>query len=361
MPRIYNFSAGPATLPLDVLKDAQNELVDWDNLGVSILEVSHRSKEFTAVIEECENNLRELLEIPINYRVLFLQGGGAAQFSLAPLNLLGDKQSIDFIETGSWSKKAIEEAQRYAKTNVIFSGVDQGYINTPTISELSINEESAYLYFCANETVNGVEFFTDIDNSPIPVVADMSSNFLSRQIDVSKYGMIFAGAQKNVGPSGLTIVIVREDLLGRAHAYTPDVFNYQLQSEKGSMLNTPPTFAIYFMNLVLRKLLKEGGVSKIERANIRKAELLYHAIDSNPLYLNKVEGGARSTMNVPFTLTLEGLDERFIQEAKERNLVGLKGHRSVGGMRASIYNAMPLSGVEALVDFMREFELNVMS
>lgn len=348
-------------MPEDVLQEAQAELLDWQGQDASILEVSHRGKEFTAVIEECEANLRELLDIPVNYRVLFMQGGGLGQFAFAPMNLLGDKKQIDFIETGSWSKKAIAEASKYAKTNVIYSTKEEGYLSIPRQRDLTnIDPESAYLYFCANETINGVEFCYDIENSPIPVVADMSSNILSRRIDVSKYGMIFAGAQKNIGPAGLTIVIVREDLLGKASPYTPDVFNYTIQNEKGSMLNTPPTFAIYLMNLVLRKVKERGGVAAMEKVNNRKAELLYKTIDESHLYRNPVHVDARSKMNVPFILADAKYDALFLEKAKENNLIYLAGHRSVGGMRASLYNAMPLEGVIALTNFMKKFELDVL-
>lgn len=356
MRNTFNFCAGPATMPYEVLKRAQSELLDWQNQGASVMEISHRSKEFIALAKECEADLRELMDIPVNYRVLFMQGGALAQFALLPLNLLGDKESIDYIETGTWSKKAIQEGSKYAKVNLIYSTKESNYTTLPKAEEIIVNEESAYLHLCANETINGVEFPFDLKECPIPVVADMSSNILSKKIDVSQYGVIYAGAQKNIGPAGLTLVIVREDLLGRASPLTPDVFNYTLQDEHDSMLNTPPTFAIYLMSLVLKHIKAKGGIAAMEKANRKKAIMLYDAIDNSYLYKNPVDVDARSKMNIPFTLANPELDALFLKEAEEQGLTNLKGHRSVGGIRASIYNAMPIEGVIALTNFMKHFE-----
>lgn len=361
MRETFNFCAGPATMPYKVLKEAQAELLDWQKQGASVMEVSHRGKEFVALAKECEADLRELLDIPVNYKVLFLQGGGLSQFGLVPLNLLGDrigdgKTTVDYIETGAWSKKAAIEGSRYAKNNILYSGREEGYLSVPKPNEISPNPDSAYLHLCSNETINGVEFFYDIKNSPIPVVADMSSNILSRQIDVSQYGVIYAGAQKNIGPAGLTLVIVREDLLGNASPYVPDALNYTLQAKNDSMLNTPPTFAIYLMSLVLKELKEKGGLAEIEKLNYKKSFLLYNTIDNSRLYRNHVHVDARSNMTIPFTLADPSLDALFLKEAEENHLINLKGHRSVGGMRASIYNAMPIEGVIALTNFMKDFE-----
>lgn len=357
----YNFCAGPATMPLNVLKKAQDELLDWQKQGASVMEVSHRGKEFVALAKECEANLRELLDIPVNYKVLFLQGGGLSQFGLIPLNLLGNrvgdgKTTVDYLETGVWSKKAAKEGSRYAISNIIYSGKEDGYIDVPNKNYINVNPESAYLHLCSNETINGVEFFYDIKNCPIPVVADMSSNILSKRIDVSQYGLIYAGAQKNIGPAGLTLVIIREDLLGNASPFVPDALNYTLQAENDSMLNTPPTFAIYLMSLVLEELKKKGGLEEMEKLNHKKAFLLYSTIDNSRLYRNPIHVDARSNMTIPFTLADPTLDSLFLKEAEERKLINLKGHRSVGGMRASIYNAMPIEGVIALTNFMKDFE-----
>lgn len=357
MRKTYNFCAGPAMMPYEVLKEAQKELLNWRDLDASVMEISHRSDEFVALVKECEADFRELLNIPVNYKVLFLQGGALAQFAFLPMNLLGDKKSIDCITTGSWSVKAMEQMAKFAKINHIYDGSSHNFTQLPHERDFTINEESAFLHLCANETINGVEFTYDIADSPIPVVADMSSNILSKEIDVSRYGVIYAGAQKNIGPAGLTVVIIREDLLGSASSTTPDVFNYAIQAEKDSMLNTPPTFAIYLMSLVLKNLKARGGLKAVEEVNRRKAAILYDAIDNSHLYRNPVDLDARSKMNIPFILEDPSLDERFLEEAKQANLISLAGHRSVGGMRASIYNAMPIEGVVALTNFMKDFEL----
>ncbi len=357
----YNFCAGPATMPYNVLKKAQEELLDWQQQGASVMEVSHRGKEFVALAKECEADLRELLDIPVNYKVLFLQGGGLAQFGLIPMNLLGDrmgdgKTTVDYLETGVWSKKSAIEGSRYALSNILYSGKEEGYVNVPDKNAINVDPNSAYLHLCSNETINGVEFFYDIKNCPIPVVADMSSNILSRRIDVSQYGLIYAGAQKNIGPAGLTVVIIREDLLGKASKFVPDALNYTLQAENDSMLNTPPTFAIYLMSLVLKELKEKGGLEEMEKLNHKKAFMLYNTIDNSRLYRNPVHVDARSNMTIPFTLADPTLDSLFLKEAEEHKLINLKGHRSVGGMRASIYNAMPIEGVIALTNFMKDFE-----
>lgn len=357
MRQTFNFCAGPAMMPLDVLKQAQAELLDWQGLDASVMEISHRSAEFVALAKECEEDLRELMDIPCNYKVLFFQGGALAQFAFLPMNLLGEKKQIDFINTGSWSTRAMKEMQKYAKANVIYSGEESRFTTLPQERELKISEESAFLHLCANETIHGVEFTYDIADSPIPVVADMSSNILSRKVDVSKYGVIYAGAQKNIGPAGLTIVIIREDLLGNAMAITPDVFNYEIQAKNDSMLNTPPTFAIYLMSLVLKNLKARGGIESVEERNRRKAAILYDAIDSSHFYTNPVHIDARSKMNIPFILDKPELDATFLKEAEAAKLINLGGHRSVGGMRASLYNAMPVEGVVALTHFMKDFEL----
>lgn len=361
MRETFNFCAGPATMPYNVLKKAQEELLDWHKEGTSVMEVSHRGKAFVALAKECESDLRELLDIPANYKVLFLQGGGLAQFGLVPLNLLGTqigdgKTTVDYLETGIWSKKAMLEGARYAGVNTLYSGKADGYVDVPHQNEINVNPDSAYLHLCSNETINGVEFYYDIKNCPIPVVADMSSNILSKRIDVNQYGVIYAGAQKNIGPAGLTLVIVREDLLGKASPYVPDALNYTLQAENDSMLNTPPTFAIYLMSLVLKELKEKGGLEEMEKLNHKKSFMLYDTIDNSRLYRNPVHVDARSNMTIPFTLADPTLDALFLKEAEQHHLINLKGHRSVGGMRASIYNAMPIEGVIALTNFMKDFE-----
>ncbi|HEX7115902.1 MAG TPA: 3-phosphoserine/phosphohydroxythreonine transaminase [Steroidobacter sp.] len=353
--RVFNFSAGPAVLPLEVLEQAREELLDWRGTGMSVMEMSHRGRAFVSIAEQAEADLRELLSIPSNYKVLFLQGGATAQFSALPLNLAGADSVIDFVNTGSWSKKAIGEAKRYAKVNV---AADAGapYTSIPPESDWKRTPDAAYLHYTANETIGGVEFHFVPESHGVPLVTDMSSTLLSRPIDVSKFGVIYAGAQKNIGPAGLTLVIVREDLLGRAREGTPLVMDYAAMAKEGSMLNTPPTFAWYMAGLVFQWLKRQGGLSAMGERNRVKAEKLYAAIDGSDFYRNPVAKEARSWMNVPFTLARPELDETFLAEAKAAGLVTLAGHRSVGGMRASLYNAMPMEGVEALVAFMKEFE-----
>ncbi len=356
MERIYNFSAGPAMLPQTVLEQARDELLNWHGCGMSVMEMTHRGKDFSAIIAQAEADLRELMSIPANYKVLFLQGGATLQFAQIPLNLLAGR-SADYIVTGAWSKKAFKEAQKLGNARLAASTEAGNFTRLPGADEISLDPAAAYLHVCTNETVHGVEMH-DIATlgASVPLVADMSSHILSRPVDVSQYGLIYGGAQKNIGPAGLTIVIVREDLLGKAPASLPTMLDYQVQADNGSMLNTPPTYSIYVAGLVFQWLKQQGGLAAIEQANIAKAELVYQAIDASSLYHNPVEPACRSRMNVPFTLNKPELDERFIAEAKQQGIVAIKGHKMVGGMRASIYNAMPLQGVRALVAFMQDFE-----
>ncbi|MDE3010543.1 MAG: 3-phosphoserine/phosphohydroxythreonine transaminase [Pseudomonadota bacterium] len=353
---IHNFSAGPAILPAAVMRRAAEELTDWHGSGMSVMEMSHRGPEFTAILAKAEADLRTLLAIPDNYRVLFLQGGACAQFSFVPLNLLGGRRSADFVNTGEWSKKAIQEMQRYGVARVAASAEDRHFSYVPDPAGWSLDPAAAYVHVCTNETIGGVEYFFTPDTGAVPLVADMSSHLLSRPLDVSRYGVIYAGAQKNIGPAGLTLVIVREDLLDRANPLTPTIFRWQDQAEHDSMVATPPTWAIYIAGLVFEWLLDQGGLAAIETHNIAKARLLYDALDRSSFFRNPVEPAARSRMNVPFTLQDPGREQAFLAGAQARGLLQLKGHRSVGGMRASIYNAMPLAGVQALVDYLVEFE-----
>jgi len=356
MTRVYNFSAGPAILPEPVLEQAAAEMLDWQGTGMSVMEMSHRGKEFVSIAEQAEADLRELLDVPDDYRVLFLQGGATAQFSAVPLNLVGDAESVDYINTGSWSKKAIAEAQQYTQVNVVAEGGKGDPMAIPDRSEWQCDPSAAYFHYCANETITGVEFPAIPDVGDVPLVSDMSSTFLSRPLDVSRFGVIYAGAQKNFGPAGLTVVIVRSDLLDRASSRTPAVWHYHRQSEADSMLNTPATYSWYIAGLVFQWLKREGGLKAMGERNERKARRLYDAIDGSDFYRNPVAPDARSWMNVPFVLADDRLDKQFLEEASQAGLKTLKGHRSVGGMRASLYNAMPEAGVEALVDFMAEFE-----
>jgi phosphoserine aminotransferase len=356
MSTIYNFSAGPAVLPKAVLQQVQQELVDWHGCGMSVMEMSHRGKEFMGIAAEAEADLRALMGIPSGYKVLFLQGGASSQFAMVPMNLLRGKASADYLNTGEWSKKAIKEAKRYGAANVVASSEDKNFSYAPAQSEWKLDPNAAYVHYTPNETIGGVEMFWTPDTGSVPLVADMSSNILSRPIDVSKYGLIYAGAQKNIGPAGLTIVIVREDLLGQTVAGTPTMFDYKTHADNDSMYNTPPTFAMYVAGLVFKWIAAQGGLAAMEKINREKAGLLYDCMDGTDFYNSPVAKDNRSLMNVPFTLKDAALDEAFLKGAKERGLLQLKGHRSVGGMRASIYNAMPKAGVQALVDYMREFE-----
>ena len=355
--RAFNFAAGPATLPVEVLEQAREELTDWHGLGASVMEISHRGKPFLAMAREAENDLRELLAVPAGYRVLFMQGGGASQFSVVPLNLSAPDASVDYLVTGHWSKRAIAEAQRLiAHVNVAADESASNYTTAPGQEALKLTAGAAYVHYCPNETIGGVEFPYVPETGAVPLVADMSSTILSRPLDVSRFGLIYAGAQKNIGPSGLVVVIVREDLLGRARKDIPAVWSYRNVADEGSMFNTPPTFSWYLAGLVFKWLKAQGGLAAMAGRNRLKAERLYAAIDGSDFYANPVACACRSWMNVPFTLADPSLEGAFATEARAAGLINLEGHRSVGGMRASIYNAMPLEGVEALIAFMRDFE-----
>src|SRR5450631_1635757 len=353
--RAFNFSPGPAVLPLEVMEQAQGELLDWHHSGMSVMEISHRSTAFMQVAAEAEADLRDLLSVPHNYKVLFVQGGASAQFSLVPLNLAAPHSTVDYIDTGHWSRKAILEAGRYGTVHLA-GDAGGDYLRVPPQSELRFSADAAYAHYTPNETISGVEFGYVPETGRVPLVADMSSSILSRPTDVSKFGLIYAGAQKNIGPSGLTVVIVRDDLIGHARAETPLVFDYKAIADNQSMLNTPPTFAWYMAGLVFKWLKAAGGVTELGRRNQAKAAMLYSCIDASRLYRNSVAADARSWMNVTFTLSNPALDSEFLAAAAAAGLQGLKGHRIVGGMRASIYNAMPIEGVEKLCTFMRDFE-----
>jgi len=354
--RVFNFAAGPATLPVEVLEQARAEIPDWRGSGMSVMEVSHRSKAFVAVAEQAEADLRELLGVPEGYKVLFLQGGATGQFSAVPLNLATSADTADYLNTGQWSKKAIGEARRYLGVNVIADEKASNYATVPDASALAFTPGAAYVHYTPNETIGGVEFPYVPDSGDVPLVADMSSTILSRPVEVGRFGLIYAGAQKNIGPSGITVVIVRDELIGRARAETPTVFDYKAMSDAGSMLNTPPTFGWYVAGLVFQWLKRQGGLGVMAERNRAKATRLYQVIDASSFYANPVHPSCRSWMNVPFTLAKPELEKIFLAEAAQEGLVNLEGHRSVGGMRASLYNAMPLEGVEALVSFMAEFE-----
>ena len=355
MSRIYNFSAGPAMLPEEVLQQAREEMLDWKGSGMSVMEMSHRSKEFMSIAAQAEADLRELLGVPESYKILFLQGGASSQFAMVPLNLLRGKSGADYVNTGMWSKKAIAEAKRYCTVNVAASSEDSKFTTIPPQSAWNLDSNAAYVHYTPNETIGGVEFHWVPDTGEVPLVADMSSTLLSRPIDVSKFGIIYAGAQKNIGPAGLTVVIIREDLLGSAQSNTPAMFDYKIHADAESMYNTPPTYAWYLAGLVFQLLKRKGGLQAMAQINKRKAEKLYAAIDGSGFYRNPVEKDSRSWMNVPFTLADSDLDKTFLAEAAQAGLKTLGGHRSVGGMRASIYNAMPEAGVDALVEFMQDF------
>ena len=356
MPRVFNFSAGPAVLPESVLRQAADEMLDWHGSGMSVMEMSHRGKEFIAIHAEAEALLRELMAIPAGYKVLFMQGGAIGENAIVPMNMLRGKTSADYIHTGEWSKKSIAEAKKYARVNVAASGEAGRFTSIPARETWRLDPDAAYVHICANETIGGVEYHFTPDTAAVPLVADMSSNILSRPVDVAKYGLIYGGAQKNIGPAGLTIVIVRDDLIGQAHPFTPSAFDYKQQADNDSMLNTPPTYAVYVAGLVFKWIKARGGLAAMAEHNRVKAKVLYDYLDGSSFYSNPVAHADRSLMNVPFRLKDEALDDAFLQGAQGRGMVQLKGHRSVGGMRASIYNAMPLEGVQALVDYMKEFE-----
>jgi phosphoserine aminotransferase len=351
---IYNFSAGPAVLPKEVLAQAAAEMLDWHGSGMSVMEMSHRGPEFLSIYRAAEQDVRDLLKVPANYKILFMQGGGLGHNAIIPMNMLGGlaDPAIDFIQTGSWSGKSIKEAARYAKVNVAAKGVT----SVPPQAEWKLTPGAAYLHMCTNETIDGVEIdFVPTVQGDTPLVADMSSHILSRQVDVSKYGVIFGGAQKNIGPAGVTLVIVREDLIGKALPICPSAFDWKNVADNESMYNTPPTYGIYIAGLTFQWLKKQGGVAAMEQRNIEKAKLLYAALDADDFYRNRVAKEYRSRMNIPFYLRDESQNEAFLAGAKARGLLQLKGHKSVGGMRASIYNAMPIEGVQALVDYLNEF------
>ncbi|WP_339079472.1 3-phosphoserine/phosphohydroxythreonine transaminase [Pseudomonas sp. TMP9] len=354
--RAFNFCAGPAALPEAVLQRAQAELLDWHGKGLSVMEMSHRSEEYTSIAENAEQDLRDLMEIPSDYKVLFLQGGASQQFAEIPLNLLPEEGVADYIDTGIWSQKSIEEARRYGNINVAASAKVYDYFAIPGQNDWQLSKDAAYLHYASNETIGGLQFDWIPDIGDVPLVADMSSDILSRPIDVSKFGLIYAGAQKNIGPSGLVVTIVREDLLGRARSVCPTMLNYKVAADNGSMYNTPATFSWYLSGLVFEWLKEQGGVAAMERINRAKKDLLYTAIDTSDFYSNPIAVNARSWMNVPFRLADEKLDKPFLAGADARGLLNLKGHRSVGGMRASIYNAVGMDAVEALVAYMAEFE-----
>ncbi|HEU5294713.1 MAG TPA: 3-phosphoserine/phosphohydroxythreonine transaminase [Burkholderiaceae bacterium] len=356
MTRVFNFSPGPAALPEPVLRQAAEEMLDWHGSGMSVMEMSHRGKEFISIHAEAENLLRKLLAVPANYKVLFMQGGAIGENAIVPLNLLRGKSKADYVDTGEWSKKSIKEAQKYCNVNVAASGKDSGYTRVPARASWQLDPDAAYAHICSNETIGGVQYHWTPEVGSVPLVADMSSDILSRPVDVSKFGVIYGGAQKNVGPSGVTIVIVRDDLIGHASAICPTAFDYKLVADNDSMYNTPPTYAIYIAGLVLTWIDVQGGVAAMAAHNRKKAAVLYDYLDSTGFYSSKVAREDRSLMNVVFRLPDDKLDEPFLKGAQQRGLVQLKGHRSVGGMRASIYNAMPIEGVHALVAYMKEFE-----
>jgi len=357
MEQIYNFSAGPSVLPKPVLEKVQKELLSYQGLGISVMEMSHRSGHFEEIIQQAEHLLRKLMNIPDNYKVLFIQGGASLQFSMIPMNLMQQSQHAYYVNTGSWSEKAIKEAEKQGEVNILASSKDENFTEIPSINTSDIDPDAAYVHITTNNTIEGTRF-TDIpDTGEVPLVADMSSNILSEAYDVSKFGLIYAGAQKNIGPAGLTVVIVREDLLGTHQKELPSMLNYETYANSRSLFNTPPTFPIYVTQLVLEWIQELGGVEAMEKINREKASLLYNFIDESLMFKNHVQEESRSLMNIPFTTESEELNKKFLEEAHSKGLVTLKGHRSTGGMRASIYNAMPIEGVQALVDFMKEFEV----
>lgn len=356
MRTLFNFSAGPAMLPEDVLRQADRELLDWHGTGMSVMEMSHREKDYMGIHAQAQADLRELLAVPDDYRILFMAGGATLQFAALVMNLLPEGGSADYVDTGVWAGKAIQEARRLADVRVAASSKAERHTRVPPRADWQLDPSAAYVHICTNETIGGVEFQQVPDVGDVPLVADMSSHILSRPVDIRRYGMIYAGAQKNIGPAGLTLVIIREGLLDRARASIPSVLGYRQQADNDSMLNTPPTYSIYLAGLVFQWLKAQGGLAAIERRNIEKAQLLYDTIDASSLYANPVDPADRSRMNVPFILADETRNDAFLQGARERGLENLRGHRSVGGMRASIYNAMPLAGVQALVEYMRDFE-----
>lgn len=356
MNRVYNFSAGPSMLPLEVLKKAQDEMCEYPGSGMSVMEMSHRSKDYDNIIKGCEKLVRELMNVPDNYKVLFLQGGGSSQFTMIPMNLANKNKKMDVVITGQWAKKAAQEAKRYITVNEIASSADKTFSYIPKLDKSTFSKDADYFYICFNNTIYGTKYNTLPDTGDVPLVADISSMIMSEELDVSKFGLLFAGAQKNLGPAGVTLVIVREDLIGDAMDITPTMFNYKTHADNDSLYNTPPTYGIYIMKLVLEWIKEQGGVAAVQKVNEKKAKILYDFLDSSKLFKGTVVPEDRSLMNVPFVTGNEELDAKFVAEAKKEGFVNLKGHRTVGGMRASIYNAMPVEGVEKLVEFMKKFE-----
>jgi phosphoserine aminotransferase len=356
MTRVFNFSAGPAALPESVLRQAADEMLDWHGSGMSVMEMSHRGKEFISIHAQCESLLRELLGVPANYKVLFMQGGAIGENAIVPMNMLRGKAGADYINTGEWSKKSIKEAAKYCKVNVAATSEANHFTSVPARETWKLDPNAAYVHICANETIGGVEYHFTPDVGNVPLVADMSSNIMSRPVDVARYGLIYGGAQKNIGPAGATIVIVRDDLIGQALPITPSAFDYKQQADNDSMYNTPSTYTIYIAGLVFQWIKAQGGLAAMEAHNRKKAAILYDYLDQTKFYANPIARSDRSLMNVPFKLHDEKLDEAFLKGAQARSMVQLKGHRSVGGMRASMYNAMPIEGVQTLVAYMKEFE-----
>ena len=356
MSRVYNFSAGPSMLPQEVLEKAQTEMVEYGAAGMSVMEMSHRSKDYEEIINGCEALVRELMHVPDNYKVMFLQGGGSSQFAMIPMNLGNKNKKCDIVITGQWAKKAAQEAERYITVNKIASSADKTFSYIPKLDKSTFSKDADYFYICLNNTIYGTKFNELPDTGDVPLVADISSCIMSEELDVSKFGLLFAGAQKNLGPAGVTLVIVREDLIGNAMDITPTMFNYQIHADNASLYNTPPTYGIYIIKLVLEWIKEQGGIKAIQAVNEKKAKILYDFLDSSSMFKGTVVPEDRSLMNVPFVTDDEDLNAKFIKEAKEAGFVNLKGHRSVGGMRASIYNAMPVEGVEKLVEFMKKFE-----
>ncbi|MCR4719633.1 MAG: 3-phosphoserine/phosphohydroxythreonine transaminase [Firmicutes bacterium] len=356
MSRVYNFSAGPSMLPEEVLKKAQAEMVEYGKSGMSVMEMSHRSKDYEEIIFGCEALVRELMHVPDNYKVLFLQGGGSSQFAMIPLNLASKNKKCDIVITGQWAKKAAQEAERYITVNKVASSADKTFSYIPKLDKNTFSKDADYFYICMNNTIYGTKWNNLPETGDIPLIADISSMIMSEEIDVSKFGLLFAGAQKNLGPAGVTLVIIREDLIGNAVDICPTMFNYQIHADNQSLYNTPPTYSIYIMKLVLEWIKEQGGVSAVQKVNEEKAKILYDFLDNSQMFRGTVAKEDRSLMNIPFVTDDEDLNAKFIKEAKEAGFVNLKGHRTVGGMRASIYNAMPIEGVKALVEFMAKFE-----
>ena len=356
MERVYNFSAGPSMLPETVLQKAAEQMVIYEGCGMSVMEMSHRSKDYEAIIDGCEALVRELMHVPDNYKVLFLQGGASSQFTMIPMNIGNKNKKCDIVVTGQWAKKAAQEAKRYITVNEIAASADKTFSYIPKFDKSTFSTDADYFYICMNNTIYGTKFNVIPDTGDVPLIADISSMVMSEELDVSKFGMLYAGAQKNLGPAGVTLCIIREDLIGNAMDITPTMFNYQIHVDNGSMYNTPPTYGIYIMKLVLEWIKEQGGIAAVQKVNEAKAKILYDFLDASEMFRGTVVPEDRSLMNIPFVTGDEELDAKFVKAAKEAGFVNLKGHRSVGGMRASIYNAMPIEGVQALVDFMKQFE-----